>query len=59
MMKNFNKTIYQVQKKIKKTTEQLAQMNRDLKQLMIQKENKQNEFIQLLNEHNRLAKMGK
>ncbi|CAF1142118.1 unnamed protein product [Adineta ricciae] len=55
LMKQFDDRIDQFQTKIKKTIVQLKQMNYDLKQLVIEKENKQNEFVFLLNEHKRFA----
>ena len=62
LMKNFDDRIDRFQTKIKKTVVQLKQMNYDLKQmnydlkqLLIEKENKQNEFVFLLNEHKRFA----
>lgn len=55
LMKKFDDRIDQFQTKIKKTIVQLKQMNYGLKQLMIEKENKKEEFIFLLNEHKRVA----
>lgn len=59
LIKRFDDRIENFQIKIKKTTEQLKQMNRNLKELIIQKEQKQNEFIQILNDHKREMKAKK
>jgi septal ring factor EnvC (AmiA/AmiB activator) len=56
IMKQFDDRIEKFQTKIKKVTQELQQMNRNLKELIVQKEQKYNEFIQILNEHKRKLK---
>lgn len=51
MLKMFDEKIDNFEKKIRKTADQLNRMNHDLKQMILQKENKQNEFIQLISKH--------
>jgi len=56
IMKQFDDRIEKFQTKIKKVSQELQQMNRNLKELIVQKEQKYNEFIQILNEHKRKLK---
>ena len=59
IMKKYDERIDQFETKIKKTIMQLNRMNHDLKQLMVEKENKENEFILLVNEHECIVKTKK
>ncbi|UJR29761.1 hypothetical protein I4U23_017309 [Adineta vaga] len=66
VMKKFDNQIGQYETKIKKTVQQLKQINKqlqkmdgDMRKLISEKEQKKNEFIQIINEHKRELKTRK
>lgn len=58
-MKHYDDKIQHFQKKIDKVCKQIEKMDGDMKNVMIKKEEKQQEFLNLLNEHARLPKTNK
>ncbi|CAF1258312.1 unnamed protein product [Rotaria sordida] len=58
-MKEYDDKIQHFEKKINKVCKQIKKMGRDMKNVMIEKEEKQQEFLNLLNEHARLSKTDK
>ncbi|CAF0972556.1 unnamed protein product, partial [Rotaria sordida] len=55
-MKEYDDKIQHFEKKINKVCKQIKKMGRDMKNVMIEKEEKQQEFLNLLNEYTRLSK---
>jgi hypothetical protein len=55
-MKHYDDKIQHFQKKIDKVCKQIEKMDRGMKNVMIKKEEKQQEFLNLFNEHARLPK---
>jgi hypothetical protein len=58
-MKHYDDKIQHFQKKIDKVCKQIEKMDRGMKNVMIKKEEKQQEFLNLFNEHARLPKTNK
>jgi len=58
-MEQYDDKIQHFQKKINKVCKQIEKMDRDMKNVMIKKQEKQEEFLNLSNEHARLPKKNK
>jgi hypothetical protein len=58
-MKQYDDKIQHFDKKINKARKQIERLDRDKKNVMIEKEEKQREFLNLLNEYTRLSKTDK